>query len=115
MGCAHPLTSMFKTSSLTDSSTSATQSTVNYDEVDGGGKSVKNSSKSRKIVKKPKKPQRSEKIAKAIGSEKRLPRHRFSVKKLGLLIELWQFFELFLLGSRALLIPRSEQLSSWQG
>ena len=37
------------------------------------------SSKSRKIVKKPKKPQRSEKIAKAISSEKCLPKHRSSI------------------------------------
>ena len=75
----HPLTSMLRTSSSTDSSTSATQSAVKYDEVDGGGKLVEKSSKSRKIVKKPKKPQRSEKIAKAIGSEERLPKHRSSV------------------------------------
>ena len=56
---------------------------VEYDGVDGGGgavgKSVKKSSKSRRIVKKSKKPQRSEKFAKAIGSEERLPKHRSSV------------------------------------
>ena len=53
---------------------------VEFDGVDAsgggvGGKSIKNSSKSRRIVKKPKKLQRSEKIAKAIGSEERLPKH----------------------------------------
>ena len=74
-----PRTSILRTSSLTESSTSATQSAVKYDEVDGGGKSVKKSSKSRRIVKKSKKPQRSEKFAKAIGSEERLPKHRSSV------------------------------------
>ena len=73
---------MLKTSLSTDSSTSATQIAVEYDEVDGGGgKSVEKSSKSRKIVKKPKKPQRSEKFVKAIGSEECLPKHRFSVKE----------------------------------
>ena len=42
-----PLTSMLKTSSSTDSSTSATQIAVKYDEVDGGGgKLVKKLSKS---------------------------------------------------------------------
>ena len=66
---------MLRTSSSTDSSTSATQSVVKYDEVDGGGKLVKKSLKSRKIVKKSKKPQRSEKFAKTIGSEEHLPKH----------------------------------------
>ena len=88
MGCAQPLTSMLRTSSSTDSSTSTTQSAVKYDEVDGGGKLVEKSSESRKIVKKSKKPQRSEKFAKAIGSEERLPRHQSSVKELELSIEL---------------------------
>ena len=74
-----PRTSMLRTSSSTKSSTSATQSAVKYDEVDGSGKSVKKSSKSRRIVKKSKKPQSSEKFAKAIGSEERLPKHRSSV------------------------------------
>ena len=37
MGYAQPLTLMLRTSSSTDSSTSATQSAVKYDEVDGGG------------------------------------------------------------------------------
>ena len=46
-----PLTSRLRTSSLTDSSTSVTQTMVKYDEVDAGDKSVKKSSKSRKIVK----------------------------------------------------------------
>ena len=41
-----PRTSMLRTSSSTDSSTSATQNAVKYDEVDGGGKLVKKSSKS---------------------------------------------------------------------
>ena len=44
-----------------------------------GGKSIKKLLKSQKIVKKSKKPQRSEKFAKAIGSEERLPKHRSSV------------------------------------
>ena len=83
---------MLRTSLSTNSSTRAAQIVVEFDGVDagggGGGKSVKNSSKSRRIVKKPKKPQRSEKIAKAIGSEERLSRHRSSVKELELLIEL---------------------------
>ena len=44
--------SMLRTSSLTDSSTSATQITVEYDGVDGGGgKWVEESSKSRKTSK----------------------------------------------------------------
>ena len=79
MGCAQPLTSMLRTSSSARSSTSATESAVKYDEVDGSGKLVKKLSESRKIVKKSKKPQRSEKFAKAIGSEERLPKHRSSV------------------------------------
>ena len=60
MRCSYPLTSMLKTSSSTNLSTNATQSTVKYDEVDVGGKLVEKSSESRKIVKKLKKPQRSE-------------------------------------------------------
>ena len=73
---------------INDSSTSAARVMVKYEEVDGGrsgavGKSVKKSSKSRqksrRIVKEPKKLQRSEKFAKAIGSEERLPKHRSSV------------------------------------
>ena len=80
---------MLKTSLSTDSSTSATQITVAYDEVDGGGrKLVEKLSKSQKIVKKPKKPQRSEKFAKANGSEERLPKHRSSVKEHELSLEL---------------------------
>ena len=51
MGYAQLLTLMLKTSSSTDSSTSATESAVKYDEVDGGSKLVKKSSKSRRIVK----------------------------------------------------------------
>ena len=47
--------------------------------VDGGGgggdKSVKTSSKCRKIVKESKSFKRSEKLAKAIGLEERLPKH----------------------------------------
>ena len=46
MGCAQPFTLIFRTSSLTDSSTSASQSAVKYDEVDGGGKLVKKLSQS---------------------------------------------------------------------
>ena len=69
---------------INDSSTSAARVMVKYEEVDGGrsgavGKSVKKSSNSRRIVKKFKKPQRSEKFAKAIGSEERLPKHQSSV------------------------------------
>ena len=59
---------MLRTSSSTDSSTSATQIAVEDDGVDGGGgKSVEKSSKSRRIVKKSEEPQRPEKFAKAIG------------------------------------------------
>ena len=66
---AAPLTSMLRTSSSTDSSTSATQIAVKCDGVDGGGgKSVEKSSKSRRIVKKSEE-QRPEKSAKAIGLE----------------------------------------------
>ena len=66
---------------------------VKYEEVDRGrsgavGKLVKKLSKSRRIVKKSKRPQRSEKFAKAIGSEERLPKHRSSVKELELPLEL---------------------------
>ena len=57
---------MLRTSSSTDSSTSAAQIVVEYDGVDdsggGGGQSVEKSSKVEK-------PQRPEKYAKAIGSE----------------------------------------------
>ena len=78
---------------INDSSTSAAKVMVKYEEVDGGrsgavGKSVKKSSKSRKIVKKSKKPQRSEKFAKAISSEERLPKHRSSVEELEFPLEL---------------------------
>ena len=63
-----------------DSLTKTTQITVEYDGVDGDvGKSTKKSSESQKIVKKPEKPQRSEKFAKAIGSEERLPKHQSSI------------------------------------
>ena len=83
---------MLRTSLSTNSSTCAAQIVVEFDGVDAGGggdgKLVKNLSKSWRIVKKPKKPQRSEKIAKAIGSNERLPRHRSSVKELEFLIEL---------------------------
>ena len=51
MECAQPLTSMLRTSLSTGPSTSATKSTIKYDEVDGGGKLVKKSSKSQRIVK----------------------------------------------------------------
>ena len=68
---------------INDSSTSAAQIVVEFDGVDAGGgavgKSVKKSSKSRKIVKKSKKPQRSEKFAKVIGLEERLPKYQSSV------------------------------------
>ena len=70
-------------SSSTDSSTSAAQIVFECDGIDAGAddKSVEELSKSRKIVKKSKKSQRSEKFAKAIGSEKRLPKHWSSVNK----------------------------------
>ena len=45
-------------------------------------KVIKKSSKSRRIVNEPKKLQSSEKFAKDIGSEERLPSHRSSVKEL---------------------------------
>ena len=49
-------------------------------EVDsGGGKSVKKSSKSRRVVKKVQKLQRSEEFAKIIGSKELLSKHRSSV------------------------------------
>ena len=69
------LTSRLRMSLLTNSSTSAAQIMVEFDEGKSGaiGKSVKKSSK------KSKKHQRSEKLAKAIGSEECLPRHQFSV------------------------------------
>ena len=52
---AAPLTSMLRTSSSTNSSTSATQIAVEHNQVDGGGgKLVKKSSKNRRIVKSPK-------------------------------------------------------------
>ena len=77
---ATPLPSMVRTSLSTDSSVSAAQFAVDYDEVDdGGSKSVEKSSISPRIVKKPKKLQRPEKIAKAIGSEEPLPKHQSSV------------------------------------
>ena len=59
--------------SSTDSSTSATQIAVENNRVDsGGGKWVEELSKSRKTSK-------AWKVAKAIGSEERLPKHRSSV------------------------------------
>ena len=62
-----PLTSMLRTSLSTDSLASAAQIVVEFDGVDAGGggtigKSVKNLSKSRRIIKKSKKPQRPEKL-----------------------------------------------------
>ena len=58
---------MLRISSSTDPSTSASQTAVGYDGVDGGGgKSVKKSTKRRKIVKESEEPQRSKK---SIGSE----------------------------------------------
>ena len=93
MGYTKPLTSMLRTSSSTNSSTSATQSAIKYDEVDGSGKLVEKSSESRKIVKKSKKPQRSEKFAKAIGLRDLLPKHRSSVKELELLFRTLTVFQ----------------------
>ena len=72
--------SMFRTSSSTDSSTSATQIAVQYDRLDGGGgQLVKKSSKSRRIVERSEKPQRPEKVMQATGSEERSPKYRSSV------------------------------------
>ena len=84
---------MFKMSSSTDPSTRAAQIVVELDGIDAGGgaigKLVKKLSKSRRIVRKPKKPQRSKKIVKVTGSEKRLPKYLSSVnKKLELLLKL---------------------------
>ena len=96
------LTSMLRVSSSTESLTSATQIAVKYDEVDsGGGKSVKKSSKSQRIVKKSKnrqkvrKTSKAWKVAKVIGSEKHLPKHQSSVEELELPLELWQFLSSF--------------------
>ena len=60
-----PLTSMLRTSSSMDSSTSAAQIVVEYDGVDDGGGEGKSVEKSSKVEE----PQRPEKSAKAIGSE----------------------------------------------
>ena len=61
----------------------AAQIVVEFDRVDAGGGSgdtlVKKSSKSGKIVKKVQKLQRSEKFAKAIGLEERLPKYQSPV------------------------------------
>ena len=66
---AAPLILMLRTSSSTDSSTSASQTAIEYDEVDGsrngaGGKSVEKLSKIEKLSKSPK-ASKSEKFAKA--------------------------------------------------
>ena len=54
-------------------------------------------------------------VAKVIGLRKLLLKHRSSVnEELELLLKLWQFFELFLLGPKALLIPLSDWLSTKQ-
>ena len=58
------------------------QITVEYDKVDGGdGKSVQKSSKGRRIVKKSEKTSKAWKVAKVIGLEERLPKHRSSVNE----------------------------------
>ena len=71
------LTSRLRTSSSTDSSTSAAQIVVEFDRVDASGDAVgkksKNCQKIRKNLKRP------EKFIKAIGLEERLPKHRFLV------------------------------------
>ena len=79
---------------------------VNYDEVDGVRKSVRKSSKSRqksrRIVKEPKRLQRSEKFAKNIGSEERLPKDRSSVnKKLELPLKTLTVFQALFTGPRS--------------
>ena len=75
-----------------DPSTSATQIVVEFDGVDVVVVLLASWLKSRQKVeessKSPKKPQRSEKFAMAISSEERLPKHRSSVKELGLPLEL---------------------------
>ena len=64
---AAPLTSMLRTSLSMESSISATQIAVEYNEVDGAsGKWVKKLLKSWKIVKKSKKPQKPEKLQKSL-------------------------------------------------
>ena len=67
---------VLRISSLTNSSTSAIQIAVKYDEVDDSGKLIKKSSKSQKIDKKSIKPKRCEKFVKAIGLKKRLPKYQ---------------------------------------
>ena len=105
------LTLRLKTSSSTDSLTSAAQIVVEFNRVDAGdgavGKLVKNLSKSRKIVKE----------SKSFKSLKNLQRPlvwRNVYQSTNLLslkyqkLKFWQFFKLFLLGSRALLMLRLE-------
>ena len=115
------LTSRLRTSSSTDSSTSAAQIVVEFDGVDAGGgavvKSVEKSSKSRRIVKKVQKLQRSEKFAKAIGSEERLPKHRSSVnwiRRTRASVRALTVFRALLLSPGALSIPGSERLPTRQ-
>ena len=63
---------------------------------------LKSCQKVEKSSKRSKKPQRSRKTAKVIDLKERLSKYRSSVnKKLKLLLELWQFFELFFVGPRS--------------
>ena len=94
---------------------------IKYGEVDasggGGGKSVKScqkveeSSKSLKSLKDLKNLQRLP-VRKNVYQSTDLP--SIGYEKLKLLLEFWYFFELFLLGPEALLIPLSDRLSTRQ-
>ena len=94
---------MLRTSSSTDSSTSATQIAVKYDGVDGGGdQSVKKLSKSRQKLKSLKglKNLQRPSVWRNVYRSTDLPSIRY--KELELPLELWQFHELFLLGPKKL-------------
>ena len=79
---------MLKTSSSTDSLTSAAQIVVEFDGVDAGGGDVGKSFKKLKNRQKVRKTSKAWKVAKVIGSEERLPKHRSSVEELELPLEL---------------------------
>ena len=92
--CVQPrctdITSMLRTSLSTDSSFARPRLWLSLMGLMLVMVVVTSRSKSRqKVVKKWKKPQRSEKFAKAIGSEERLPKHRSFVKKLELPLKLF--------------------------
>ena len=76
----------------------------------------KNRQKVEESSKSPKKPQRSEKFAKVIGSEERLPKHRPSVnEELELPLKTLTVFRTLFAGPRALSIPRSQRLPTSKG